>query len=71
MFDIGPPIIPPAIEIPADETRAEPVRRKKDRRRRAAAAAAIGAIVILGDGTKCQIAGYDQQGRPFCYPVRE
>ena len=48
MFDIAPLILPPTIEIPGDETRAEPVKRKKDRnRRRAATVAAIGAILIL------------------------
>ena len=70
MFDIAPLILPPTIEIPGDETRAEPVKRKKDRnRRRAATVAAIGAILILSDGTKCQVVGYDQQGQPLCVPV--
>lgn len=70
MFDIAPQIIPPAIEIPGDEARAEPVKRKKNKRR-AATAAAIGAIIILSDGGKCQIVGYDQQGQPLCTPVQE
>jgi len=70
MFDIAPLILPPTIEIPGEETRAEPVKRKKDRnRRRAATVAAIGAILILSDGTKCQVVGYDQQGQPLCLPV--
>lgn len=71
MFDIAPPITPPAIEMPKNETRAEPVRRKKDRRRRAAVTAAIGAIIILSDGSKCQIVAYDQNGQPLCAPVKE
>lgn len=70
MFDIAPQIIPPAIEIPGDETWAEPVKRKKDRRR-AATVAAIGAIIILSDGSKCQVVAYDQQGQPLCVPVQE
>lgn len=70
MFDIAPHIIPPAIEITGDETRAEPVKRKKNSRR-AATVAAIGAIIILSDGSKCQIVAYDQNGQPLCAPVEE
>jgi hypothetical protein len=70
MFDIAPQITPPAIEMPKDETRAEPVKRKKNRSR-AATVAAIGAIIILSDGSKCQIVAYDQNGQPLCAPVEE
>lgn len=72
MFDIAPLILPPIIEIMGEETRAEPVKGKKDgNRRRAATVAAIGAILILSDGTKCQVVGHDQQGQPLCVPVEE
>ena len=70
MIDIAPMILPPAITIPAEENRPELVKRKKDRRR-AATVAAIGAIIILDDGSKCEVAGYDKQGNPLCYPVQE
>ena len=70
MFDIAPQIIPPAIEIPGDETRAEPVKGKKNKRR-AATMAAIGAIIILSDGSKCQIVAYDKNGQPLCAPLEE
>jgi hypothetical protein len=70
MFDLAPQIILPAIEIPGDETRAEPVTRKKDRHI-AATMVAIGAIIILSDGSKCQVVGYDKQGQPLCTPVDE
>ena len=70
MFDIAPQITHPAIEIPGDETRAQPVKRKKNSGR-AATVAAIGAIIILSDGSKCQIVGYDQQGQPLCTTVDE
>jgi hypothetical protein len=70
MFDVAPQMIPPAIMIPEEETRAEPVKRKKDRRK-TATVVAIGAIIILSDGSKCQVVGYDQQGQPLCTPVQE
>lgn len=70
MFDIAPMITPPAIEMPGDETRAELVKRKNDRRK-AATVAAIGAIIILSDGSKCEVIGYDQHGQPLCIPVQE
>jgi hypothetical protein len=70
MFDIALQIIPPSIEIPGDETRAQPVKRKKNSGR-AATVAAIGAIIILSDGSKCQIVAYDQNGQPLCAPVKE
>lgn len=70
MFDIAPLILPPTIEIPGDETRAEPVKRKKDRRK-TAAVLAIGAIIILSDGSKCQVVAYDKNGEPLCTPVEE
>jgi hypothetical protein len=70
MFDIAPQIIPPAIEIPSDETRAQPAKGKK-KSGRAATVAAIGAIIILSDGSKCQIVAYDQNGQPLCAPVKE
>lgn len=70
MFDITPMITPPAIEMPGDETRPELVKRKNDRHK-AATVAAIGAIIILSDGSKCEVIGYDQQGRPLCIPVQE
>ena len=70
MFDIAPQIIHPAIEILGDETPVVPVKRKKNSRG-AATVAAIGAIIILSDGSKCQIVAYDQNGQPLCVPVEE
>lgn len=60
MIDMAPLIQPPAIEIPTNEARAEPVRSKKGGRK-AATMAAIGTIIILSDGRQCQVVGYDQQ----------
>jgi hypothetical protein len=70
MFDIALIITPPAIGIPGDETRVVPVKRKKNSRG-AATVAAIGTIIILSDGSKCQIVAYDQNGQPLCVPVEE
>lgn len=44
-----------------------------DRRKRRSSGtrAAIGALIILDDGSQCMVAGYDQRGRPICYPVQE
>lgn len=70
MIDIAPMILPPDIVIPADDAQAELVKRKKDRRE-AATVAAIGAIIILSDGSECEVIGYDQQGQPLCIPVEE
>jgi hypothetical protein len=41
-----------------------------EKRGRKRAALAIGAIVILSDGSECQIVGFDAQGRPLCAPVQ-
>ena len=71
MFDITPQIIPPAIAIPGDETRrAQPVKGKK-KSSRTATIVAIGAIIILSDGSKCQVVAYDKNGQPLCTPVEE
>ena len=72
MIDIAPMILPPVIAIPADDTRPQLVKKKrKKNRRNAATVAAIGAIIILSDGSKCQIVAYDQNGQPLCAPVEE
>lgn len=70
MFDIAPPISPPVIEISTDETGAELVKSKKNKRN-AATVAAIGAIIILSDGSKCQVVAYDENGNPLCTPLKE
>jgi hypothetical protein len=70
MIDMAPMIMPPAIALPADDTRPQLVKRKKNKRR-ATTIAAIEAILILSDGTKCQVVGYDQQGQPLCVPVED
>jgi hypothetical protein len=62
--------IPPAIVLPDNPAPVELVKRRKTSRTRAITAT-IGAIIILSDGTRCQIAGYDREGRPLCYPVEE
>jgi hypothetical protein len=41
----------------------------KKRRGGRAAAVAIGTVIILQDGSRCTVAGYDAQGRVLCYPV--
>lgn len=41
-----------------------------EKRGRKRAALAIGAIIILSDGSECQIVGFDAQGRPLCAPVQ-
>jgi hypothetical protein len=46
------------------------VKRKKNNRR-AATVAAIGAIIILSDGSKCQVVAYAKNGQPLCAPVEE
>lgn len=41
-----------------------------EKRRRGKGLWAIGAIIILSDGSQCQVVGYDAQGRPLCAPVQ-
>jgi hypothetical protein len=41
-----------------------------EKRGRKRAALAIGAIIILSDGSECQIVAFDAQGRPLCAPVQ-
>ena len=41
---------------------------EKKRRKGHSAAIAIGTLLILSDGSKCVVAGFDAQGRPLCYP---
>lgn len=74
MPEMAPMILPPAITIPVDDARPQLVKSKKKRRkarRKAATVAAIGAIIVLSDGSKCEVAGHDKQGNPLCYPVQE
>lgn len=41
-----------------------------EKRGRKRAALAIGAIIVLSDGSECQIVGYDKQGQPLCAPLQ-
>lgn len=41
-----------------------------EKRGRKRAALAIGMILILSDGSECQIVGFDKQGQPLCAPVQ-
>lgn len=41
-----------------------------EKRGRKRAALVIGSIIILSDGSECQIVAFDAQGRPLCAPVQ-
>jgi hypothetical protein len=60
-----------AIDLPPTapyvDTQLEAQIEKRGRKR---AALAIGAIIILSDGSECQIVAFDAQGRPVCAPVQ-
>lgn len=55
---------PPIVEVAQ-----EMVVQQLDRKRRGRAVA-VGALIILSDGSQCQLLGYDAQGRPICQPPR-
>lgn len=57
--------LPPALNLAAVIA---PQEVEKKRRNGRAAALAIGAVIILSDGSRCTVAGFDAQGRPLCYP---
>lgn len=63
MIDLPPPDFPAAIVVPQAEAE------KRRQRRSRAARAAIGAVIILDDGSRCIVAGYDQYGNVICYPL--
>lgn len=63
MIDL--PVMVPAVEIVQPQV----VERRKRGRR--ATRAAIGAVIILGDGSRCVVAGYDSQGAPLCYGEKQ
>lgn len=69
MPDAAPLFLPPVITI-QDETLIHPVKRKKDRRA-VGLAVAVGAILLMSDGSKCQVVGHDREGRPICLPLKE
>ena len=60
-----------AIDLPPTapyvDTQPEAQIEKRGRKR---AALAIGAIIILSDGSECQIVAFDAQGRPVCAQVQ-
>jgi len=58
-----PDLKPPALVIPA----------KKRRKRRSGrnTAIVVGAILILDDGTRCQVTHFDQTGQPWCQPLNK
>lgn len=60
MIDL--PALVPHVEI-VQPQEVERRRRGRSRARRAA----IGAVIILGDGSRCVVAGYDSEGAPLCY----
>lgn len=61
-------IDPPAFVVQIDSRRSE---ERRERERREAAALTIGAIILLSDGTQCQIVDIDQNGTPWCIPLQE
>lgn len=63
MIDLPPPDFPAAVSVPQAETE------KRRARRSRAARAAIGAVIILDDGRRCIVAGYDPYGNVICYPL--
>lgn len=54
-----------ALVLPADQAVEKRKRRSSGRR----AAIVIGTIILLPDGSECQVQGFDAQGNPLCYPV--
>ena len=69
MPDAAPLILPPVLAV-QEESQVHPAKRKKDRRH-LGTAVVIGAILLMADGSKCQIVGYDRNGRPICLPLQE
>jgi hypothetical protein len=62
---------PAAIMVPEV---VEQVKRRRGRnldRRQAATGLAAGMVVLLGDGTYCQIVSIDADGTPWCVPVEQ
>ena len=58
---------PPAIIWETRTTRPShnprPVKKKRSRK----AALAVGMVIILSDGTRCQIVAFRSDGRPICH----
>lgn len=69
MPDAVPLILPPVLAV-QDEARIHPVKRKKSRSG-VALGVAIGAILLLSDGSKCEVVGYDKNGKPICLPLED
>jgi hypothetical protein len=68
IYDLPQHILPPAIVAPE----AQPVRkrsRSKSRRGTSRAALAVGMILIMDDGSRCQIVGFAADGHPLCVPI--
>ena len=59
------------IDLPALIPHAEIVLPMEIERRKRGGArarrAAIGAVILLSDGSRCVVAGYDGEGKPICY----
>ena len=62
-MDAGPPFA--AIVLPAEPM----VEKRKRRASGGRAAIVIGSIILLPDGSECQVQGFDAQGNPLCYPL--
>lgn len=67
MLADAPPPEPPAIIAPAQKEQRKK-RRERAGARSALPALAIGAVIVLSDGSRCQIVAYSQ-GAPVCVPL--
>jgi len=67
-MDWTPPPDPPAIIWQAKKKGGSSSR---SRSRRSRAAYAVGAIILLSDGTRCEVTGYDSTGQLWCRPLPE
>lgn len=68
MMPVAIDLTPPPAIIATEQ--AEPVRKKRrgDRRRTRSSAWVIGAIILMDDGSRCQIVEIDN-GQPYCLPI--
>jgi len=67
MPDAAPLILPPVVAI-QDDGLIHPVKRKRNSRG-ISPAVGVGAILLMSDGSQCQVVGFDRNGRPICLPL--
>jgi hypothetical protein len=66
IYALPPNFTPPALVAPE----AQPVRkRSRSKSRRSSAALAVGMVLIMDDGSRCQIVGFAADGHPLCVPI--